>query len=518
MNSTRCQVLVVGAGPTGMVLAAELLARGVSTRLIDKNDGAVLESRANGVHARTLEVLDMMGIADELVERGHKVDRFRWYSNGRSLGALNMSLNPSRFGFLLCIPQHDTERLLRSHVAQLGGSVEQCAELLSLTCSEDCVFADVRRADGSVEQIEADYVVGCDGAHSRVRHELGLSFDGHAYGEDWLLADVHLNWTRSEDEVHALFHSDGLPMICFPLREHVWRIVLPYTGVRGRQPPTSEEMQELVDHRSPERVVLSDPAWLANFRCQRRSTNVYRQGRVLLAGDAVHVHSPAGGQGMNTGIMDAHNLGWKLALAISGRSPDWLLDTYAEERGPVAAQVLELTHNLVRVGTVRHRWQRVLRDLLVPIASSMTPLQRRAVRRLTQEHVSYKGTRLSMGGASAGSRAPDVEVISAGGQRMRLYELLREARHVLVVPLAADVSKLDSDYRFGDVSIARAAVRGLGSREACLVRPDGYIAACGLNAVREYLQRVLVSPSVAPGREPLAMGTHLVPDVSYRRQ
>ena len=194
--------------------------------------------------------------------------------------------------------------------------------------------ATVRDGTGPPGQITARYVVGCDGAHSRVRHELGLAFRGHPYAEDWLIADVRLDLQRRDDEAHAFFRPDGLPLICFPMRDHRWRLMLPYAGERDGQAPSLEEVQRLADQRTPRPVTVSDPSWLASFRCHRRSASAYRRGRVLLAGDAMHIHTPAGGQGMNTGIMDAHNLGWKLALVVSGRATSRLLDTYGTERLP----------------------------------------------------------------------------------------------------------------------------------------------------------------------------------------
>src|SRR5579859_468025 len=319
-----CQVLVVGAGPTGLTLAAELLARGVTTRVVDKADGVVLESRALGVHARTLEVFDLMGLADRFLERGHVVRRMRMYADGRPLVNLDLARIESRFSFMLDIPQNETETLLRERVAELGGHIEQSLELLTLRQDAFGVMATLRGSAGEFHEVRADYIVGCDGAHSRVRRELGLPFDGHAYAQDWLLADVQLDWSRAEDETHAFFRADGGPLVCFPMRDHYWRLVFPYTGNRQRMAPSLAEIQELVDQRAPEPVAVSNPAWLANFRCQRRSTTAYRRGRVMLAGDAVHIHSPAGGQGMNTGITDAHNLAWKLALVVRGRASDSL--------------------------------------------------------------------------------------------------------------------------------------------------------------------------------------------------
>ena len=337
--------------------------------------------------------------------------------------------------------------------------------------------------------ITADYLVGADGAHSRVRSELGLDFGGHPYAQDWLLADVHLDWTRPEDEMHAFFRRDGRPLICMPMREHRWRVILPYAGERERQAPTLEEIQRLVGERAPQRVPVSDPSWLATFRCQRRSTHVYRRGRVMLAGDAVHIHSPAGGQGMNTGIMDAHNLAWKLALVACGRAPEGLLDTYGAERGPVAKDVLALTHALVKLGTLNRPVPRAARKAIVPTAGRLPSLQRRAVRRISHIHVSYASSSLthpdrSRGGVRPGQRMPDLEVTS-DGRTTRLYEVLRHGRHVLLMPSRSGGQDLppglDACRDQIEVAIeAAAAADGLGPAGSMyLVRPDGYVAARG---------------------------------------
>src|SRR6516164_6614447 len=192
LTSPDCQVLVVGAGPTGLVLAAELLARGIRARIIDKGDGAVLQSRAIGLHARTLEVRDMMGLAERFIERGQVVRHLRFYSAGRCLASLEFGRCGSRFGFVLDLPQDQTERLLRARVTELGGVVEDRTELTGLTADHDVVTAAVRGPGGQAETVTAGYVVGCDGAHSRVRRELSLTFHGHPYPQDWLLADVLL--------------------------------------------------------------------------------------------------------------------------------------------------------------------------------------------------------------------------------------------------------------------------------------------------------------------------------------
>jgi hypothetical protein len=314
-----------------------------------------------------------------------------------------------------------------------------------------------------------------------------------------------------------------VPLICFPMRDHRWRLVLPFAGSRTPGAPDLGEIQHLVDQRAPERVVLCDPTWLASFNCHRRSTSVYRRGHVLLAGDAVHIHTPAGGQGMNTGITDAHNLAWKLALVVAGHAPEQLLDTYGCEREPVAAQVLGLTHTLLRFGTMTHPVRRALRDTIVPAAFRIGPIHRRAVRRWTQVNVGYPTSSLTRpdrgrGPLRPGERAPDFKVRTREGTS-RLFSVLRRGRHVMVVtgadPDSAPASPALTPYRdlFEVVTCGPGDARAF--RRSCtgsvfLVRPDGYIAARGrpdrLETVLDYLQQLSSESGISRPSQPPASG------------
>jgi hypothetical protein len=293
----------------------------------------------------------------------------------------------------------------------------------------------------------------------------------------WVLADVHLDWSGRPDEVHVFTRPDGLPMLCVPITRDLWRVSLPSAGDRGAATPTLEEIRALVKERGPGGITVSDAETLTSFRCQIRSTSVYRCGRALLAGDAVHIHSPAGGQGMNTGILDATNLAWKLALVASGRAPEALLDSYGAERAPVAAQVLGFSQSLVRFGTQPRSLKRTVRDAALP-ALRLPVLQRRLAGRMSQIVVKYPDGPLTRhpgvsGLPRPGARMSNVAVRTADGQSS-LHAVLRRGRHVLLV--AGDPPAGLAPYR-DQVEVVSAP---LGRLQSCvLVRPDGYVAAVG---------------------------------------
>jgi hypothetical protein len=308
-----------------------------------------------------------------------------------------------------------------------------------------------------------------------------------------LLADAQVDWAGRPDEVHVFARPDGLPLACIPISERLWRLSLPTPGDRGGRPPTLEEIQALVDDRGPGGMQVSDPEVLTCFRCQLRSTSVYRRGRVLLAGDAVHIHSPAGGQGMNTGMLDATNLGWKLARVVAGGAADDLLDTYGQERGPVAEEVLRFTQSMVTFGTAARSLKRTVRNASLP-AFRLPPVQRRLATRMSQVAVTYRDSPLNRPGRvrglpRPGDRMPDLAITGPEGPST-LYAALRRGRHVLVASDCAADSVDRNEYP--DVVDVVTALWGR-RRALALVRPDGYLAAVATTddttSIHEYLER-----------------------------
>jgi 2-polyprenyl-6-methoxyphenol hydroxylase-like FAD-dependent oxidoreductase len=469
MSTTDCDVLVVGAGPTGLTLAIQLLSRGVRTRLIDQDPGLPKLSRAIGIQPRTMETLDMMGVADRLLEIGHRGLRTTVYAGGRRQAGIDLTYADSEYAFILHLPQNRTEEVLRSRLAELGGKVESRTDLLGFIQDADAVTATLSDAEGREVQVTARFLVGCDGSHSTVRRVLDVPFEGQPYPFDWLLADTELDGVGRNDEVHVYWGPGGQPLGLIPIDGRLWRVSAPMPADRGGAAPTLAEIQGLVDARGPGGIVVHDPETLTCFRCQIRSTDTYRCNRVFLAGDAVHIHAPTGAQGMNLGINDAANLGWKLAYVVAGRAPDTLLDTYAAERRPAAQQVMAFTDNMVRFVLETSPVKQTLRMAMMPLLR--TPrMRRRLANRMAQLAIAYPDSPISQPGRvrglpTPGARMPNIRLHD--GRTMN--EALRDGEHVLAGP---------DD--------------GLPGR--VLVRPDGYVAAIGRDghssAIDDYLQTV----------------------------
>jgi 2-polyprenyl-6-methoxyphenol hydroxylase-like FAD-dependent oxidoreductase len=362
----RLPVLVAGVGPTGLTAAIELIRRGVPVRCVDKADGPSTLSKALGLWPRTLELIRRVG-GDELLDtRALPQSQMRYYSEGKVIA--NLRYRPATQP-LIC-PQPDVEELLRVNLAAVGGAPEWQTELLSFDQLDDRVRARLRYPDGSERQEEFAYLIGADGATSTVRGELGIGFEGSTYELRFVVADVMVDTELDHRMTHYFCSPRGILVTC-GLPGGRWRI---FTSA----PPglTQDELdlaavRSLVDERGPGGIALRDPEWISVFSVHARHAEQTRVDRVFLAGDAAHIHSPAGGQGLNTGVTDAHNLAWKLALVWHGRTGEELLDSYADERGQVAKAVVRQADVQTRIWLLRKGYQVALRDNALRLASAL---------------------------------------------------------------------------------------------------------------------------------------------------
>src|SRR6185437_12693770 len=315
------EVLVAGAGPVGMTMAAALARLGVGVRIVDKAHARTDKSKALVIWPRTLELLDIQGCAQNFINAGIKGRGTRILANGREIVHVALDTMHSVHDYALMIPQSETERLLEEELARRGVTVEREVALEGFTQDEAGVAATLRHADGRIESMETPFLIGCDGAHSIVRHGLGIEFEGSTEPSDWLLADLRLDGDLPADELTLCWTGDGV-LALFPIIGGRYRVIadVGLLPTEAAPPPELGEIQAVLDRRGPPGLRAHDPFWLSRFRINERKVRDYRRGRVFLAGDAAHIHSPAGGQGMNTGMQDAFNLAWKLALVVKGNA------------------------------------------------------------------------------------------------------------------------------------------------------------------------------------------------------
>ena len=537
-NGDPLDVLVVGAGPTGLTLAAQLQVFGATVRIVDRQLDRVHESRALAVQPRTLEVLRGLGVTEELIGRGNSALLVQLHAGGRvvRIRLFGLGLDDTVYPFLLLVSQAETEQVLGDHLAGCGVPVERGVELAAFHAEPDGVACTLGHRDGRSEQVRARYLVGCDGAASTVRRGAGIPFRGGDYPQTFALADMEVDGL-DRDAAHAFVGQEGI-VLFFPLgRPASWRMLVLDPTLQGRREPARpslEELQALADAFTSGRVRLRDPVWRTYFGLQHRHASRYRAGRLFLAGDAAHVHSPAGGQGMNTGIQDAWNLGWKLALVSRGIAEEGLLDTYDAERRPVGGFVVRFTDRAFSVATSTNPLLRALRTRLVPRVLPLGLRLDRTVasgfRTIAQLNISYRdspavqeGRPTLRRGPKAGDRLPDAR-ISRDGQQCWLGEALAAPGfHLLLCGPPGDwhPSQLTAlRHRYPDTltvhRLTRAATPGalhdVGGRVFArlgvdgtaqyLIRPDGQIGyRCGgddLAGLQRYLGRWLPNATSRP--------------------
>ena len=378
---TSTDVLIVGAGPTGIALAIALQQAGVNHLIVDKLAGGQNTSRAAVIHAHTLEMLESLGVAKELIARGLKLSAFAIRDRDRPLVQLSFDELPSEHHYLLMLPQDETETVLGERLAALGDQVHRGVSATAI--EQDADGARVTLASHTGETVvKTRYVVGGDGMHSIVRKAAGIEFEGGQYAESFVLADVHMDWSLGAREVSLFFSPEGL-LVVAPLPNGSFRVV----AILDNAPEHLgvADIQALIDTRGPQaaRSIVKDVVWSSRFRIHHRVAKTYRRGRMLVMGDAAHVHSPAGGQGMNTGLVDAVFLGRLLADVVQGKRPETALECYEAQRRPAASKVLGLVGMLTGMATMKSRVKRALRNAVLSILNHLWVAKRRAVLNLS---------------------------------------------------------------------------------------------------------------------------------------
>jgi 2-polyprenyl-6-methoxyphenol hydroxylase-like FAD-dependent oxidoreductase len=506
-------VLIVGDGPTGLMMACQLQRRGISVRIVDRQVDRSKESRAFGVQAKTMEIFQNLGIAEKFLAVAQPRARGVFFFNGEQRAVADLSVLGqfhTPFPQLYFIPQSHTERILEEYLMENGGAVERQVELTDFRETEDGVVCYLHHlVSDKREDVRCKYILGCDGARSFVRDHLGIKFEGGVYEQQFILADAVVEWPYGHEDFMFFFSPVG-----FFLHARIDGARSRLMGAKfGPMPPTNppplEEIEDLASSVTGQSVKLMDCAWRSRFSLYHRAVKDYRKGRAFLAGDSAHIHTPVGAQGMNTGLQDATNLGWKLAWVIKGAAPEDLLDTYQAERHRIGKILLETTDRVFAMITAKGPIATKLRNFLVPIVFpilfNFEFLRRRLFRFMSQlaihyhpNEFSYQKEEKTEGASGAGCRAPD-----APTEHGQLFELLKGAyAHVLVFGFlwpdeAEGLEKTYKDYvRLHSFSQSPANAElfrryGVTGEAIYFIRPDGYIGFRSFGGDHEGLKNYL---------------------------
>jgi 2-polyprenyl-6-methoxyphenol hydroxylase-like FAD-dependent oxidoreductase len=479
-TSQNPDVVVVGAGPVGLVAACELARRGIRMRIIDKLAEPTDESRAIAVHARSCDMLDRMGVLDDLIATGVKSTGMKMFAGRKKMFRVPLDGVDSPFPYTLVTAQTETERVLTEHLTALGVTVDRGLALTGLSQDDDLVHLTLQRADGTTEHVDTPWVIGTDGGHSTVRHLVGTRLQGSFKGERFILGDVEVEPHFDNTNMYTYFSPDG-PVVTLPMRGGRVRFLAQIHDAPGTPlnlNPAKEELQKIVDERIGV-VTITTPHWLTCFEIHHGQVPAYRWGRVFLAGDAAHIHSPAGGQGMNTGMQDAFNLCWKLAMVIKGDAGDALLDSYHAERYPVGKAVIDFTSVLTKIGTLKGV-ARIARNAIVRVVGNIPPAVRLMARNVEETNIAYKGSAAVLDSGSvhakvaAGSHIPPVDNPELQKQLSAVCGPAHTGHVVLTItgnkpaPAAGPAGQMQMLIASDDTPV--------GGYDAVIADPDGVIA------------------------------------------
>lgn len=440
-------VLIVGAGPTGLTLANELHRHGINFRIVDKKEKPVPTSNALAVQSRTLMIWDDIGIVDEALSRGVMIQAINIYFDKKRL-PVRFDLLDSAYPFILSLPQHETESILIDYLTSQNINLEREIELIDIYQSNKNVLITLSDKKGNKEDLEADWVIACDGAHSVIRKKLNMPFEGKDLTQHFVMADCKIKSDLAENEANAFLTSRG-PMFVVPFAEDKSRVIIEVTREKNLdniKTPSADLIKEMAAERSPLEIKIKEVDWTSSFHLHARIVPKFQSGRVFFAGDAAHLHSPAGGQGMNTGIQDAYNLGWKLASIIKNKVNPMILDTYHEERYRVAEQIINRTTTLTKFATVHRGIVRSIRNFIMKIFLKFKRVQRNVLQSVSELSINYRNSTLSydamahLRGPKAGDLILD-SVISTNASD-RLYDYLRGTKFSLIVFLSNDEDTL----------------------------------------------------------------------------
>ncbi len=460
--SVDTDVLIVGAGPVGLFLANECARRSLRWRLFETRSSQSEHSKALAIFPRTLEIFDMAGLVGPFLEQANRVTRVAVMTHTRTLAHMSFAPEGTPYPFVAMLPQDVTERLLVEQLRRSGGEVEYETTFVSALEQDDHVRVTLERK-GEPISLTACFVIGCDGAHSAVRRLLNLPFEGAEYDDSFMLADVETNETLPADELQ-LCPSELGPVAIFPISATRRRIVATIPNEKEGDAPSLDLVRKVLAQRAPGGIEAHALRWSSYFRIHHRQVAQLRVGRIFIAGDAAHIHSPFGGQGMNTGLHDVWNLAWKLDLVLHGRGNEELLNSYTAERRPVIKHVIETTDFLTKALGTPSKLAQTLRDAVIPMVSRLAPFQHAFVQRLSELGVAYRGSPIIEG---AGERY--FEDSLRGGDGIR-------SRFLLVLDDDADSSTKQAAQQLAESFVGMVDLRFRPGCHLTLVRPDGYIA------------------------------------------